>query len=105
CQVRARLKQDFDRAFEKCDVIACPVAPTTAFKRGEKTGDPLQMYLMDIFTIPASMAGMPGISVPCGADSQGLSIGLQLIAPQFEESRLFAAAGAFERAHAEVQSV
>jgi aspartyl-tRNA(Asn)/glutamyl-tRNA(Gln) amidotransferase subunit A len=105
CQVRARLKQDFDRAFEKCDVIACPVAPTTAFKRGEKTGDPLQMYLMDIFTIPASMAGMPGISVPCGADSQGLSIGLQLIAPQFEEARLFAAAGAFERAHAEVQSV
>ncbi|MCC7441874.1 MAG: Asp-tRNA(Asn)/Glu-tRNA(Gln) amidotransferase subunit GatA [Bdellovibrionales bacterium] len=105
CQVRAKLKEDFDRAFEKCDVIACPVAPTTAFKRGEKTGDPLQMYLMDIFTIPASMAGMPGISIPCGADKDGLSIGLQLIAPQFQEERLFSFGAAFEKAHPEMQSL
>ena len=98
CQVRRRIKDDFEKAYSPCDVIMTPVAPTTSFTRGEKS-DPLQMYLMDIFTIPSSLAGMPGISVPCGADAKGLPIGLQMIGPHFKEDRLFSLAGAYERAH------
>ena len=77
-QVRTLIKQDFERAFEAVDVIACPVAPTTAFRIGEKTDNPLEMYLMDVFTITLNLAGMCGISVPCGFDNGGLPIGLQL---------------------------
>jgi len=91
-QVRTLIMQDFKNAFEKCDVIAAPVAPTTAFRLGEKTGDPLQMYLSDIFTIPVNLAGIPGISVPCGLDCDGLPIGLQLMATHFGEERLLTAA-------------
>ena len=91
-QVRTLIMQDFRNAFEKCDVIAAPVAPTTAFRLGEKTGDPLQMYLSDIFTIPVNLAGIPGISVPCGLDRDGLPIGLQLMAGHFGEERLLTAA-------------
>jgi aspartyl-tRNA(Asn)/glutamyl-tRNA(Gln) amidotransferase subunit A len=91
-QVRTLVTQDFKKAFEQCDVIAAPVAPTTAFRLGEKVDDPLQMYLSDIFTIPVNLAGIPGISVPCGLNSSGLPIGLQLMAGHFEETKLLTVA-------------
>lgn len=98
-KVRRLVKRDFDLAFdEKCDLIACPTAPTTAFKIGEKVNDPLQMYLNDIFTIPVNLAGLPGMSVPCGLDSKGLPIGLQLIGKPFDESTLFRVGHHFEQA-------
>ena len=75
-QVRTLIRRDFDKAFEQCDVIVTPVSPTTAFKIGEKTEDPLTMYLSDIFTIPVNLAGLPAISLPCGFDGKGLPIGL-----------------------------
>ncbi|MBN1886454.1 MAG: Asp-tRNA(Asn)/Glu-tRNA(Gln) amidotransferase subunit GatA [Thermoflexales bacterium] len=97
-QVRTLIKGDFDRAWEQVDVIASPVSPTTAFKIGEKFGDPLQMYLSDVFTLSANLAGLCGLSVPCGFDQAGLPIGLQLMAPAFEEMRLLQAAYAYEQA-------
>lgn len=100
CQVRALVKRDFDQAFSLVDLIAAPVAPTTAYRLGEKISDPLEMYLNDIFTIPANLAGLPAISLPCGEDSSKLSIGLHLMAPQFGEELLFQAAHAFERGRA-----
>jgi aspartyl-tRNA(Asn)/glutamyl-tRNA(Gln) amidotransferase subunit A len=96
-QVRRLMRQDFERAFEQVDVIVSPVAPTTAFKLGEKSKNPLEMYLTDIFTIPASLAGLPAMSVPVARDSQGLSIGLHLIAPRFQEMKLFRAAALAEK--------
>ncbi len=87
--MRRLIQQDYDQAFKKCDVIAGPVSPTTAFKLGEKFHNPLQMYLADIFTIPANLAGLPAMSIPCGVDKNGLPIGLQLMAPGFEENRIF----------------
>ena len=96
CQVRRLIAQDFAQAFTQVDVIVSPVAPTTAFKLGEKQ-DPLQMYLNDIFTIPVNLAGLPALSVPCGEDTQGLSIGLQLIGKSMGEAELLSVAGAFER--------
>ncbi len=87
-QMRTLMKQDFSNAFEKCDVILTPVAPTAAFEFGEKASDPLQMYLSDIFTIATNLAGIPGISVPCGFDSRGLPVGAQLMAGHFEETKL-----------------
>jgi aspartyl-tRNA(Asn)/glutamyl-tRNA(Gln) amidotransferase subunit A len=101
CQVRRLIKQDFDRAFEKCDLIAGPVSPGTAFKIGEKSKDPLQMYLNDIFTIGANLAGIPAISIPCGKDSQGLPIGLQLQAKPFAEETLVSVSRAFEAGRAQ----
>jgi len=95
-KVRKLIYEDFQRAFSSCDVIACPTAPSTAFKIGEKASDPLEMYLSDIFTIPVNLAGLPGISVPCGFDRAGLPIGLQLIGRQFEEETLFKVAYAYE---------
>ena len=95
CQVRHLIKKDFDAAFSKCDLIAGPVSPTTAFKLGA-VQDPLQMYLNDIFTIPANLAGIPAMSVPCGHDKDGLPIGLHLQAPAFAEGRLLSVARAFE---------
>ena len=97
-QVRRLIKQDFDRAFQECDVILGPVAPTAAFKLGEKAQDPLAMYLTDVYTLSANLAGLPGISIPCGFTSEGLPIGLQLVAAPFEEEKLFRAARTFERA-------
>ncbi len=96
-KVRTLLIGDFKRAFEACDVIAAPVTPSAAFGMGEKTSDPIQMYLSDIFTIPASLAGLPAISIPCGF-SGGLPVGLQLIGKQFDEAAIFRAAGAYESA-------
>ncbi len=88
-QVRRLLKEDFEKAFAKVDVLITPVTPTTAFKLGEKTADPLEMYLADIFTISANLAGIPGLNIPIGKDAQGLPIGMQLMAGQFCESKLF----------------
>jgi aspartyl-tRNA(Asn)/glutamyl-tRNA(Gln) amidotransferase subunit A len=97
-KVRALIEQDFREAFERCDVIATPVSPTPAFLIGEKTDDPLAMYLSDIYTITANLAGVPGISLPCGLTSNGLPIGIQLLGRHFEESRLLRAARNLEQA-------
>ena len=97
-QVRTLITEDFKRAYEACDVIACPVAPTAAFKIGEKTDDPLTMYLSDIFTLSANLAGIPGMSVPCGFSSDGLPIGLQLLGNHFNEEMLLKVAHGFEGA-------
>jgi aspartyl-tRNA(Asn)/glutamyl-tRNA(Gln) amidotransferase subunit A len=96
-QVRTLIKQDFARAFAQVDLIACPTTPTTAFRIGEKTGNPIEMYLSDIFTISLNLAGMCGISLPCGFDRQGLPIGLQLIGPHLGEETLLRAAYAYEQ--------
>jgi aspartyl-tRNA(Asn)/glutamyl-tRNA(Gln) amidotransferase subunit A len=96
-KVRNLIRADFVTAFEKCDCIMMPVAPTTAFRIGEKVDDPLQMYLSDIYTIAANLAGIPGISVPCGFDGNALPIGLQILAPAFGEEKLLRIARMFER--------
>jgi aspartyl-tRNA(Asn)/glutamyl-tRNA(Gln) amidotransferase subunit A len=97
-KVRALIAQDFANAFEKVEAILTPTAPTPAFKLGEKTADPLQMYLADIYTVTGSLAGVPGISVPCGKTSAGLPIGMQIFACHFGESRILQLARAFEKA-------
>jgi len=97
-KVRTLVKQDFDSAFEKVDVIAGPTTPTTAFRLGEKTDDPLQMYLSDVLTLSCNLAGIPGISLPCGMDGNGLPIGLQLVGPAFEEQLLLRIAHIFQQA-------
>lgn len=97
-QVRRLIRQDFDAAFQQVDVIASPVAPRPAFRLGELIDDPLAMYLNDIYTLSANLAGLPGLSLPCGFSRQGLPIGLQLLAPPFEEERLLRAARMYERA-------
>ena len=96
-QVRALIRQDFDKAFKQCDIIITPTTPTPAFKIGEKTDDPLQMYLSDIFTISTNLAGIPGISVPCGFTAAGLPIGVQFLADHFEEGKLLQIASAYEK--------
>ena len=97
-KVRTLIRKDFEAAFSQADVILTPTAPTPAFRLGEKTDDPLTMYLSDIFTIPCNLAGIPGISVPCGMSPEGLPIGAQLLGRHFREETLFAAASAIERA-------
>jgi len=97
-KVRTLIARDFAEAFNEVDVIACPTTPTAAFRFGEKTGDPLQMYLSDIFTIPLNLAGLPGLSLPCGFTGEGLPIGLQLMAKPFAEETLLRAAYAYEQA-------
>jgi aspartyl-tRNA(Asn)/glutamyl-tRNA(Gln) amidotransferase subunit A len=95
-RVRTLVKRDFEEAFKKVDVIMTPTSPEAAFKIGEKTDDPLKMYLSDIFTIPCNLAGLPGISVPCGFTSSGLPIGLQIIGKPFDEETLLRVAHAYE---------
>jgi aspartyl-tRNA(Asn)/glutamyl-tRNA(Gln) amidotransferase subunit A len=95
-KVRTLIKQDFDQAFEKYDVVIGPTAPTTAFKIGEQTDDPLTMYLNDILTVPVSLAGIPAISVPCGFVN-GLPVGLQIIGKALDESTVLRVAHAFEQ--------
>ena len=97
-QVRTLIKADLDAAFREVDVIACPTAPTTAFKIGEKTDDPLQMYLSDVFTLSCDLAGICGISLPCGFDGNSLPIGLQILGPAFGEPAVLRAAHAYEQA-------
>ncbi len=95
-KVRALLRQDFANAFEQCDLILTPTTPTPAFKFGDKVDDPLAMYLNDVYTVTANLAGVPGISVPCGLSREKLPIGMQLLGPYWSESVLFQAAHAFE---------
>ena len=97
-KVRSLIARDFSDAFEKVDAILTPTAPTPAFKLGEKTADPLEMYLADIYTVTGSLAGIPGISVPCGKTSAGLPIGMQIFASHFGEARILQLARAFEKA-------
>ena len=97
-QVRTLIKQDFEQVFEQVDIIAAPTSPTTAFKLGENIDDPLQMYLADVLTIAANLAGICGISIPCGFDDHTLPIGLQLLGPAFGEAQILRAAHAYEQA-------
>ena len=96
-KVRTKIKEDFDSAFKTCDCILTPTAPTPAFKLGEKTGDPLSMYLSDIFTISANLAGLPAMSIPCGFSKNNLPIGLHILAKPFDEETIFRVAYTFEQ--------
>jgi len=93
--VRTMIQRDFDAVFKEVDLLVSPVMPTPAFQLGERLEDPLQMYLSDIYTIPASLAGLPAISIPCGLSSKGLPIGLQLMGRPFEENIVLRAAYAY----------
>src|SRR5262245_35992523 len=95
-KVRMLLRQDFAKAFEKCDAILTPTTPTPAFRSGEKVDDPLAMYLNDVYTVTANLAGVPGISVPCGISSEALPIGLQLMGPYWSEANLLRLAHAYQ---------
>jgi aspartyl-tRNA(Asn)/glutamyl-tRNA(Gln) amidotransferase subunit A len=97
-RVRTLFRREFERVFGEVDLLVTPTTPTPAFRLGEKVADPLAMYLNDVFTIPAPMAGLPAISVPGGFSRAGLPIGLQLTAKPFDEATLFRAAGAYEAA-------
>ncbi|MEK9662717.1 MAG: amidase, partial [Alphaproteobacteria bacterium] len=97
-QVRTKILDEFKRAFERVDVLLTPTAPNAAFPIGAKMDDPVAMYLNDVFTVPANMAGLPGISVPAGLDADGLPLGLQIVGKPFDEATLFRAADAVERA-------
>jgi aspartyl-tRNA(Asn)/glutamyl-tRNA(Gln) amidotransferase subunit A len=96
-KVRTLIRQEHDTLFERFDVLVSPTSPTVAFELGARTDNPLAMYLSDVLTIPSNMAGMPGLSIPCGL-ADGLPVGLQLIGPQFSENLLFRAGHALERA-------
>jgi aspartyl-tRNA(Asn)/glutamyl-tRNA(Gln) amidotransferase subunit A len=98
-KVRRLIKEDFDRAFTKVDCLIAPASPSTAFKAGDKMDDPLQMYLSDIYTTSMNLAGIPGITIPCGEDHQGLPIGLQILGPQFGEPAILQVADFLETAH------
>jgi aspartyl-tRNA(Asn)/glutamyl-tRNA(Gln) amidotransferase subunit A len=93
--VRTLIRRDFEAAFAGCDVIATPTSPIPPFRFGEKTADPLQMYLADIFTVPANLAGIPGLSLPCGV-AGGLPVGLQLLGRSFDETTLLRAGHAYQ---------
>jgi aspartyl-tRNA(Asn)/glutamyl-tRNA(Gln) amidotransferase subunit A len=97
-KIRRLVKQDYDAAFERCDVIMGPTSPVAAFKAGEKADDPLAMYLNDIYTVSGNLAGIPGLSIPCGFTAGGLPIGLQLLGPAFSEERLLQVGRMYERA-------
>lgn len=97
-RVRRIIARDFAEAFERCDVIMGPTSPTTAFRLGEKAGDPVRMYLSDIYTIPANLAGLPGLSVPCGFDGQGLPVGLQLVGNYLDEAKMLGIAHQYQLA-------
>jgi aspartyl-tRNA(Asn)/glutamyl-tRNA(Gln) amidotransferase subunit A len=96
-RVRTLIRRDYDDAFTRVDVVAMPTSPTAAFEIGERVADPIQMYLADVFTVSANLAGLPAISVPCGFTSAGLPIGLQLTGRHFDEATILRAADAYER--------
>lgn len=96
-KIRTLITNDFRKAFEECDAILCPTAPSPPFRIGEKMDDPIQMYLTDVFTIPVNMAGLPGMAIPGGFSSDGLPIGIQLVASHFEEARLVQLSSAFQK--------
>ena len=104
-KARRLIKNEFDSAFEQVDVLLTPTAPNTAFKFGEKTDDPLSMYLEDICTVPVNLAGIPGISVPAGFGSNGMPIGMQLLAPTMGEEVLLRAAYSFEQERPECNKI
>ena len=95
-KVRSLIRQDFQKVFESCDVLATPTAPTTAFRLGEKVADPLEMYLSDIYTVSANLAGIPAVSIPCGVSSENLPVGLQILAPALREDMLIRVSNAYE---------
>jgi aspartyl-tRNA(Asn)/glutamyl-tRNA(Gln) amidotransferase subunit A len=97
-KLRRLIAQDFAAAFKQCDVIMGPTSPTTAFKLGEKSSDPVQMYLSDIYTIAVNLAGLPGMSIPCGLDGSGLPVGLQIIGNYFDEARMLNVAHQYQLA-------
>jgi aspartyl-tRNA(Asn)/glutamyl-tRNA(Gln) amidotransferase subunit A len=97
-KVRTLLTRDFDEAFRKVDAIVTPTSPTSAFRLGEKSNDPLAMYLADIYTVTADLAGIPGISVPCGKTKEKLPIGLQILGKHFDEATILRVAHAYEQA-------
>jgi aspartyl-tRNA(Asn)/glutamyl-tRNA(Gln) amidotransferase subunit A len=96
-KVRALIKKDYDEAFTRVDVVALPTSPTVAFRLGARTADPIQMYLSDVFTAAANLAGLPAISIPCGVTTENLPVGLQLTAKAFDEGTLLRAADVLER--------
>ena len=96
-KVRTLIRRNFETAFERCDVVAGPVAPTPAFRIGERADDPLQMYLSDVYTVPVNLAGICALSVPVGRTSAGLPVGLQLIGPAMGEATVLRAACGFEQ--------
>ena len=96
-RVRTLIREDFEKVFQKFDALVTPTSPTVAFKVGEKIDDPLQMYLSDIFTISANLAGIPGISIPCGFGKDGLPIGLQILGKSFKEETILRIAYAYEQ--------
>jgi len=97
-KLRRLIAGDFTAAFEKCDIIMGPTSPTTAFKLGEKAADPVQMYLSDIYTIAVNLAGLPGMSIPCGFDGKGLPVGLQIIGNYFSEAKMLNVAHQYQLA-------
>jgi aspartyl-tRNA(Asn)/glutamyl-tRNA(Gln) amidotransferase subunit A len=97
-KVRTIIRREFDQAFEKYDALVTPTSPTVPFKIGEKVDDPLQMYLADVFTLSMNLAGICGLSVPCGFDDQGLPIGMQVMGPTFAEGEVLRVAHAYEQA-------
>jgi aspartyl-tRNA(Asn)/glutamyl-tRNA(Gln) amidotransferase subunit A len=103
-QIRTLIIEDFDKAFSQVDIILSPVSPSVAWKLGEKSEDPLKMYLADSYTIPASLAGLPGISLPCGfarsedSEAELLPVGMQLLAPRLQEQKLFEVSYVYEQA-------
>jgi aspartyl-tRNA(Asn)/glutamyl-tRNA(Gln) amidotransferase subunit A len=97
-KIRRLIARDFTEAFKRCDVILGPTSPTTAFRLGEKVNDPVQMYLNDIYTIPANLAGLPGLSIPCGFDEKGLPVGLQVIGNYFAEAKMLGFAHQYQLA-------
>ena len=97
-KVRSRIAEDFRKAWNSCDVLLAPATPSAAFGIGEKMDDPIAMYLNDVFTVPASLAGLPAISVPAGLDGQGLPLGLQLIGRPFDEETVLRVGGVVEEA-------
>jgi aspartyl-tRNA(Asn)/glutamyl-tRNA(Gln) amidotransferase subunit A len=97
-KLRRLIARDFVEAFKRCDVIMGPTSPTTAFKLGEKIADPVQMYLNDIYTIPANLAGLPGMSIPCGFDGKNLPVGLQIVGNYFSEAKMLGVAHQYQLA-------
>jgi aspartyl-tRNA(Asn)/glutamyl-tRNA(Gln) amidotransferase subunit A len=97
-KVRTLIRRDFEQAFETVDVLLTPTAPSAAFAQGENQNDPVQMYLNDIFTVPASLAGIPGLSVPVGLNGAGLPLGLQVLGRHFDEETVLSIGGALEAA-------
>jgi len=98
-KVRTLIREDFTRVFQDVDALVAPISPVAPFKLGEKVDDPLSMYLMDVYTLPCNLAGVPGLSVPCGFTKAGLPVGLQILGRAFDEALLLRIARAFEREH------